>query len=42
MLTTQYHERLESWGCKIVPPRVDEQQVTMAEIEQIVAAILGG
>lgn len=34
-------ERLESWGCTIVPPQTTEQQVTMAPIEVIVDAVVG-
>ena len=34
-------ERLESWGCQIVPPTVTEQQVTMASIGQIVETVVG-
>lgn len=29
-------ERLQSWGCEIVPPRNDGQRVTMATVEEIV------
>ena len=36
------HQRLEKWGCEIVPPQIDGQQVTMAKIEQIMATVLGG
>ena len=36
------HQRLENWGCEIVPPQIDGQQVTMAKIEQIMATVLGG
>ena len=34
-------ERLQSWGCTIVPPQITEQQVMMATIEQIVETLLG-
>jgi phosphopantothenoylcysteine synthetase/decarboxylase len=33
-------ERLQSWGCIIVPPQITEQLVTMAPIDQIVASVL--
>jgi phosphopantothenoylcysteine synthetase/decarboxylase len=33
-------ERLQSWGCEIVPPLVVDGQVTMASIEQIVATVV--
>ncbi len=32
-------ERLQSWGCEIVPPLVVDDQVTMASVEQIVAVV---
>lgn len=40
--TKMSRQRLESWGCEIVPPQIDGQQVTMAKIETIVAAVLDG
>ena len=33
-------ERLQSWGCEIVPPQIDGEQVTMATIAEIVAVLL--
>lgn len=32
-------ERLQSWGCTIVPPQIREGQVTMAPVAEIVAAV---
>lgn len=38
--TAASRERLESWGCEIIPPLVSDAQVTMASTESIVAAVL--
>lgn len=29
-------DRLQSWGCEVVPPQIDGERVTMATIEEIV------
>ena len=34
-------ERLQSWGCEIVPPHISGESVTMATVETIVAAVCG-
>lgn len=33
--------RLKSWGCEIVPPAINEKQVTLAPLEEIVQTVLG-
>lgn len=33
-------ERLQSWGCEIVPPRIADGQVVMASVEEIIAAVI--
>lgn len=38
--TAASRERLERWGCEIVPPLVSQTQVTMASLESIVAKVL--
>ncbi len=35
-------ERLQSWGCEIVPPTITAEQVTMASVATIVAAVVVG
>lgn len=30
--------RLESWGCKVVPPTINGRRVTMAPIAEVVQA----
>lgn len=34
--------RLQSWGCEIVPPIITAEQVTMAPLATIVAAVMQG
>lgn len=38
--TKQSVSRLQSWGCTIVPPTINEKQVTMAPTETILQAVL--
>ncbi|MFN8493763.1 MAG: flavoprotein [Caldilineaceae bacterium] len=38
--TTASRERLQSWGCEIVPPRIGGGQVAMASVDEIVTAVV--
>lgn len=38
--TTASRERLLSWGCRIVPPTITDERVTMAPIEAVVETVL--
>lgn len=40
--TTASRDRLQSWGCEIVPPTIRDGQVSMAPVAEIIAVVMRG
>ncbi|MDQ4074635.1 MAG: flavoprotein [Chloroflexota bacterium] len=38
--TSLSRQRLQEWGCEIIPPMITDEEVTMAPTDQIVEAVL--